>query len=1022
MFRKQWLSKEIKKDLNFIFKKLPSFNYPLHKKLLQKSYFSLSLIIILYVIAWVFNLVFIPIHLNLSSKVAIELLENRLSNLIAVFVLSISASLIILSYYQKKEEKIYTSILFKEIYFFPILTFVFSNTIIFGLISIFQGMLSERATAQLTSLGFFFFILSLVLVFILLFKVYKVVTSNYIRKAYVKQIILDMRNELEFELISALSRERYNKFFNKFNLKESYIFWFANKENESFRKINIPNKVIVKDINLKIAEKLLKKESKNKNYKIDGYFYSIGIGFPIWAGTDIFYLPKSFSSSFEKKAKGIFKFNKIDTELNESDDILQFKENLSIQLTNAVGLNDLVEIKLLLEDYEKINGEYLNFCKIINSNKSFSDKYNFEIESFQPDIIRRFSNDIFKSLSISLASHFKECTIQILNKILEILITVIQYANLGIFREYHIVITSYIYIIKDDVEYLGIFTDNFIPHLEHIIRYELDYKANDKQTLVELQNINKYYYLEFTIISTLYKAILDTRNLNKFTKTLDTFEWCTNINRKELHQINIDLMTTKAEKNIEKELSLSKIKDELELPKSYYFDILLGIYCWLYHLYRDNKIKLEDFNNFIKLIKLPVYECTTKQHIANYLRLKSKDSFLDWQHWGNEENYKLKKSFTPVLPSDWLTFGYLMIFIQLGAFNPERINEIEDRKEFDYINENIKRHIKELNSNFEHWKLALGIYSDKEKFESKTKLIQDFFDKLKEHHTRILLKNQISKNLSEEKINKFKISVFKRWDETGTIRGLCRYFNTLDLIEYSEKHFETASGINSIYPEYKQFFIEEDGTNIYGMDEIGREISSNEDLVFSHGLLSHATYIDFNGTIDVILKNVLEKRANESKKTDAILFGSNFNLFNRKLWENKKFVPYYQDKKYNLNGYEGIYDGVPIFSIYNDLLNNRIVFCDFGGSFRMEIAKDKNWYNDVLDMDINEVENEDVEKIFQDVLSIKGKYKWAYDKDGNLLEYEYIKDKIKGGIKIRVLERFKFNFIDSSKLEIVLLE
>ena len=86
----------------------------------------------------------------------------------------------------------------------------------------------------------------------------------------------------------------------------------------------------------------------------------------------------------------------------------------------------------------------------------------------------------------------------------------------------------------------------------------------------------------------------------------------------------------------------------------------------------------------------------------------------------------------------------------------------------------------------------------------------------------------------------------------------------------------------------------------------------------------------------------------------------------------------------------------------------------------MIIAKNEDWVNEELEVSVDEVSDTEVENIFLEVKQNQNRFEWALSKKGELLDEEIIKDKIKSGIKIIVIERFKFNFVNDPQIEIAI--
>ncbi len=844
MIKNKWLSREIRKDLKLLFKNIPSLKDSFFKKILRNYLSIVIFIIICYSISAGVNFSFLRIDLGLNSSESINLVENRLASLIAVFVLSISLSIIILSYYQKKEEKIYTSILFKEVYFFPIVLFVFCNSIVFSIVGILQKILPDWSIIQLANLGFCFFVVSLFLAFILLFRIYKVVTTNYIHQAFISRILFDLKYELNAGLLYFISSTIYRKILTGYGFEEKYLFHLKVDEDNTFETINFPKGYWLTDIKLNHLQKILSKfitptqELKGNHL---GFFRSVAIGELFRSETPVLYLTKDMANAINQKKKKIFRITKYKQKDEKSDDIPQLNENLNIQLLKAVGLNDIIEIKRILRTYEKINDEFLNFWSTLTNNKSFVLKYNFNIKLYYPETLRRYPRDIFESLSLCLVSNYMDSRNLVVATIFSILSKAIIANNLGLFDEYKMIMIWHIKEYKDQSDKFSNLLEIILPNLRSMIQYELYYKHKNGLSENPDSILNDFYYSSFTLINNLYKTVLDSGDKKILSNTFESLEWCKDINNSELRLIKQEIISIESRsKSVEdtKQLeSLSQKQQLLEKPKLYYADIIYGLYSWLLHLYGNHQISLNDVESLIKQIDLPNYDMTLSQHINTYIKYsKLSDDFMDWGQWGNEEKIKSRKFFSPLLPQEWLTFSYIIILINYGAFDFEKINEIEDREEFGFIDQKINKHINELESKFEYWNPFLGYFRNKEKFTEKIQTIRVFFNKLKNRHQTISLQTRIVKRLSNEKIERFKVSVYNRWSETGVIRNIGKYFNFLELKEYSKEEFPISLGINMTYPEYRIFFIEDDSTDIYGLDEIGSELSWNEDMIFAQKL------------------------------------------------------------------------------------------------------------------------------------------------------------------------------------------
>ena len=458
---------------------------------------------------------------------------------------------------------------------------------------------------------------------------------------------------------------------------------------------------------------------------------------------------------------------------------------------------------------------------------------------------------------------------------------------------------------------------------------------------------------------------------------------------------------------------LSSDKEHIESFR-YFQHTILGIKYWLYSLYENNIIDSKELRSFLTLISRLTQskrinpEFFEIELLFNNLNSRALDWYLNWQSWDFEVRTEGEAYFMNS-PMDWIFKGVIIDAIQQNSFSNTfyidcNIIEKQNPQNKSLLIHTLKEKIEQVKHNSK-WIEYFSNNIDTQKIETQLNQINASFEI---QRTKEIVKT----NLIPEKIESFKDNFYKGWDESKFTRKIFEYFNRKKLYAKEDKKMFIV-GASIFLEKGKSFFIE-DSSNVFGIDAIandyGKKVSFAEDRFFFETVLRNKQEKIYD-SIETGLNKAIENLTKLKAKPSAIFIDSTQAYLHLISTQNEKWN---NNKKVEFS--DGTYDGIPVFYVIGNLLQNRFIVADFKKAFTMLYRKLQSKYNNELRIDIKEVSDE----LANEKLKTE-QNKWK-NINGQLLSDEDALDYIKTSILIdyEVVNLFEIN--NENAFEIGILE
>jgi hypothetical protein len=383
---------------------------------------------------------------------------------------------------------------------------------------------------------------------------------------------------------------------------------------------------------------------------------------------------------------------------------------------------------------------------------------------------------------------------------------------------------------------------------------------------------------------------------------------------------------------------------------------IAGITYWILWLHIYEIINEDTVEEFLDQI---VYLGDNDElfHDALFFAGQMDSYYLDWGNWHfNEER-------SPLNPTDWLIFGFLVIQIRRNSLYFDGLeltnNEIELISFLFRSLENIAKYL-DKKENYDLWSKILKVESP-EDLHSKCKTMLISLETFKRKQFSVRERNISQTPLSPMLINKFEEIVGNSWKKNTIIHNLFRKHENFISTTDTEVRL-LLIGRSFCYHNSKSKFIEGEYHSEINFEQgMGEQVAIDEDNSFFYSILKDTSTIFKHPNISVVIEK-LYTDLKEKGKTPDVIFISADSYRRNILLQNEKFV--LKPKKVKESdqqelGYIGNFDNIAIYEFHGPVLNDRVVIADFEAAFNMILKKDDNWFETELQVDVTEIDDEE---------------------------------------------------------------
>ena len=531
----------------------------------------------------------------------------------------------------------------------------------------------------------------------------------------------------------------------------------------------------------------------------------------------------------------------------------------------------------------------------------------------------------------------------------------------------------------------------------------------NKSNLEEKKIYNNFKLLAFTAFSQLLFEQVKRKDITYFKHTLNQIE---NVFLGETIGMSEFVMTLRNSTKFD----INKLSIYIEDIQAniYVKHTILGIRYWLYYLYENKQILLDDLEKFTTptyqfkrgLLSVDFWEM---ELLFNKLNSAQSFRYFNWQSW-DYETHSEGEVYTMPSVFDWIFMGYIIDAIRNGG-----INSVP----------NFDINIIENNINPQNKTLFIGTLKDQmEKVVKEKDLWIEFFNnndfddrvslitkQLKSFSSSIEIrkaKEIASEKLDSNRVNEFKQLFYERWRKSKFIRKIFEYFNVKTKYDGEVGKLRRV-GQNMFFSKAKMLFLgNKYYQHIYGVEDLGAKLSRWEDDFFFQTVLKDQTeivYSSIGNGLDEAIKTIKFR-----KNTPSLIFvDSTFGWMGLKT--NKKWT---EEKILDIS--DGSYDSIPVFFVNAGLLENRFIVVDFAKAFTMHYREVEDGFENELRIDVKEV----TEEVAREKLAKEPKA-WKYIEGQEISDEDalsYIKTSVI--VDFEVIELFEVN--DSNAFEVGLID
>lgn len=513
----------------------------------------------------------------------------------------------------------------------------------------------------------------------------------------------------------------------------------------------------------------------------------------------------------------------------------------------------------------------------------------------------------------------------------------------------------------------------------------------------EIEKVNIFYYHSYTSFALLLYTSIRYKQIYSFEKAINVFT-ITKVNYPaKLHELSNKLSSLEYSGGSPKEKSDLKEKiAKVNLPFTYNKRVLFALISWLYYLNRVGIYSPIDVINYRNIILNLV-----KNNIITLNELYEiiySHGYLGLSTWDYKER-PTNVIYSPPSVRDWMILGFAIESLRTGKIISTPRNPLESQVEnFELLIDDVIKRMELVTSNYSTWSWA---FDNNEEF-IKQRMIQlktSLLD-LKTNSISNRENTLAELELDSEQLNQFYTQTVYSWKSSALMHSLFSEFQNLDFSKDKSKLTQPIGGFWTL-ERAKMAFISSDNDlfrEILGISSIGNNLAVWEDdyilneIVFAKEIIKTSSLL--NGVLTAI-----KKLESLDKKPTLIVISHELSYSQDDFWTNKDLVVKHGIES---NNFSGKFQGIPIYYTYSDVLNGKFIVSDFTNAFTLQVIKDSNWTDEIIDMRVTAIDLKRAEEI----LKIE-KDKWSITNDGVNLTHQQTIAAIRTSVELEIWLREK---------------
>lgn len=549
--------------------------------------------------------------------------------------------------------------------------------------------------------------------------------------------------------------------------------------------------------------------------------------------------------------------------------------------------------------------------------------------------------------------------------------------------------------------------NQYSQYYKNVISYQLrpnEYGSSDQDMTQRTYESIYYAYVNFLHI------VLETGDETEIASVLEEFNSIYEYERATYFGAKLQIMGSIRSGNIENSEISEKSQQALnrDWPFRIHSQAAIALKSWVYYLYVlkkidesrvlmiDNQLRVR-FSYFEELLFDLDYISNSKDH-------------LGLQGWDTEKR-KDGVVYSPPDVRHWASFGLAIIMLVHGKPTVDyKFVPIDPYHE--YLASDFQSAFNKIRNNYEFWKPILNM--DLERFTVVSEQLLEIFVALK---ARIkAAKNQaiVNQPLSDKRTNEFILKNQESFLEAFHFLELAKHYNCCKFSLESDKlnsyHFERT------FERFKMSLVKKNRTPIMGAERLGAEFAQSLDRTLSKEIFGFkAEDKKFDNPTSALEYGIDELRKGGSNPNLIIVFSSKLLRHEWDYHEKSKFVPVWNyPEPSHLSIEDGQFDNIPVVSINEPALANKILICDFNKSFELEFFKANSENSNILSVGVRELSQSEVNLVYSE-----NPKRWLMDEEGINLSEEEAKILLATSLRITLDVFYKLHVADVSAFMIL---
>lgn len=513
-------------------------------------------------------------------------------------------------------------------------------------------------------------------------------------------------------------------------------------------------------------------------------------------------------------------------------------------------------------------------------------------------------------------------------------------------------------------------TERSVIALRNLISFVLGAVIRNEKIIEKRDHLYYFYYWSFTSYSLFFYSLFRRNDLDFFKYTLRNFYLISDPLETELQELRAkkrNALNDLSNPDIEELYEVSKPLEILRRFGLYRRRCLKSIYSWIIYMYQLEEIELKVAQEYLNQFKpfdhigelvTDLFFYSGNELSMNYMGLSGWD-YIQRNDW---------EVYSPPQPSEWLTLGAVAEMITTKHYpNFARI-KTKDINKASGIMVMVQKVTKEMQKKEDRW---LDFF----KLKSET-----FLERINAVQASIMELDKVKERIREEKIAQSQLSDKKKealindigasWEKQSQIHWLFDKIGNTQIITDENTKLKLI-GRRNYLPKGKMMLIDNEYyQRVYGLSDLGGNIGRwEDDDFFATALNSVKHQVTGISIVETIEKSLALLNENDVNP-DLILLSPEYSYQDDELLQHEDFSLPNERKNDTIPFLEiGRFKNILIYGSFSNLIENKVLICNFKDAFLMRYKTKEKWYKGKLNIEFKELSKEEESDKFKKELT-----------------------------------------------------